>query len=207
MGNSAYRKTLQRFCFLSHLSDRGTHRGGTGRGRQPGAWCGREDGRERRAAQLHEGALVTRQGGGLRRGVQRILQAHFPRLERPPDAHPGQDGRYPGIPAAALRPGKSALRPYDAAGSAQARPALVYQAHFHHGRLQGVAARLSAVRPGRGGFGGPAPEYLPGTASGKPPGTAHEQGYCGQNSGDVKSHARYGTGKISGLLERVRHRL
>ena len=126
----------------------------------------------------------------------------FPMTGRTAAAHPGQDGRHTGIPAAAVHPGEGALRHDDAGGHAKAWAASVYQARVYHGRLHRTAAGLPAVCEGRGGFGGPAVEHLPRTAAGEQADTAHEQGACGQGAGCAQGTRRE-TPYISGEFGRI----
>ena len=93
-------------------------------------------------------AIWTRpQGRGHRRGVPRVLQAHLARLERPARALSVHVEGTPRGTGAALHPAKAPVRPLARATGAGVQ--LYVQARLHHGRLQGAAAALAALRARR----------------------------------------------------------
>ena len=103
--------------------------------RTPATEEGGEERRHRRNAdpQLDEGAVGQVQRRGLRRRVQRVLQAHRSRLGRPARGHPDEGRGHLRVPGIAVHPVARPVRPVQP--RRQDRGAAVCQARLRHGRL------------------------------------------------------------------------
>ena len=130
--------------------------------------------RRGRRDQLDEGDLDAPRRGGERRGVQRVLPAHQPRLGGAAQARADARRGDQRVPRAALHPAPRALGHPDAHGRPR-HPAL-RPARLHHERLQGADPRVPALRARRGRLRGPVPQHLARDSAEEPPDPADPQG-------------------------------
>ena len=184
-------------------------------GRGEGGLCRhRREGRERRAQeglgdqdrergrQQHGAHLAARQGRGLRRGLQEVLQGEVPRLGGSRVRHQGQRGGCRELPRPPVHPQGGAVQLLQQ--GLRARSGAVLIRCPDHGQVQGRPSRLLQVRQGSGRFAGSVPEHLQGDAPARQA-AHHHQGQPGEeDQGGADQAPGGGQGDLRGVLRPLR---